>query len=217
MKTTGVLCWIALAGMLPAAEELEQQREQLLKSVEQAWEASLAKPVEPVIAQIKVESGTAFELLQQMEEALGKKESSPIVVAVPVKTLSRLQIDSVEMKDIPLGEAMEILSKITKLRTSNRNGVWWVEQPEELDGDFDTRVYNLSPAVMKAIGLEFAGEAKPGSVSRGGKGWPVEASAMATYVPTGEKLVVRATRKEIAELDAIVLLQRAGYDVTLRK
>jgi hypothetical protein len=216
MKTTGVLCWIALAGSLPAADELEQQREQMLESVKQAWEA--VEAVEPVIPLIKLESGgTAFEFIRQMEEALGKKESSPIVVAVPAKILSSLRIENFEQRNIPLSAAMENLSKVTGLRTTRRDGVWWVEGAKTLDGEFITRTYRLGPEIMKAIGLEHDGNAKSANVSRRGKSWPVEKGSAATYVPSSKILVVRALKKEIDELDAIVVLQQAGYDVTLRK
>lgn len=203
--------------MLPAAEELEQQREQLLKSVEQAWGASLEEPVEPIISQIKMESGTAFELLQQMEQALGKKESSPIVVAVPAQILSRRQIESLELKNIHLGAAMEILSKITGFQTTKRGGNWWVEQREVGVDEFAMRTYLFSPEDMKAIGLEHDGKTKSANVSRGGKKWPIGEGAMATYVPSSGMLVVRAPEEEIAKLDAIALLRKTEYEVTLRK
>ena len=217
MKTIGGLCWIALAGMLPAAEELEQQRKQLQESVNQAWEAAVEEPVEPVIPHIKLESGTAFDFIQQMEEAFRKKESSPIVVAVPAQILNSRRIESCELKNIPLGAAMEIFSKITGLRTSRREGVWWVERAETLDGEFVMRTYHFSPEMMKAIGLEYDGKAKQGAVRRGKEGWPAAKGAAATYIPASGILVVRATGKEIAELDAVALLYKAGYEVTLRK
>lgn len=213
-------CLLLSAGILAGNDEdeqklgpYEQMRKQLLKEVDRAWEA---KVDEPVIPRIQLVEGTAFEFIQLLEDAIGEKETSPIVVAVPAAKLSDMRVQ-VDLKDVPLSVAMATLSEITKLRTSMRDGVWWVEHVEVLDGDFLTRSYRLTPEELKGIGLEFAAAAKPNEghkVSRiGGAVWPGEGQgSMVSYSPTSETMIIRLPKKEVAELDAIFLLRKAGYE-----
>jgi hypothetical protein len=211
-------CLLLSAGILAGNDEAktlepyELMRKQLLEEVDRAWEE---KVEEPVIPRIKLVEGTAFEFIQQLEDAIGEKETSPIVVAVPAAKLSDMRVQ-VDLKDVPLNVAMATLSEITKLRTSMRDGVWWVEHVEVLDGDLLTRSYRLTPEELKGIGLEFAAAAKPNeghNVSRiGGAVWPGEGQgSMGSYSPTSETMIVRLPKKEVAELDALLLLRKAGY------
>jgi hypothetical protein len=139
-------CLLLSAGILAGNDEkaktlepYELMRKQLLEEVDRAWEE---KVEEPVIPRIKLVEGTAFEFIQQLEEEIGEKETSPIVVAVPAAELSNMRVQ-VDMKDVPLSEAMATLSEITRLRTSMRGGVWWVEHVEVLDGDLGRRAHHF--------------------------------------------------------------------------
>lgn len=200
-------CLLVSAGFLAGADE----RKQMLEAVVQAgvWEIE-----EPVIPRIKLVDGTAFEFIELMEDAIGEKETSPIVVAVPAAKLSNLRVQ-VDLKDVPLSAAMATFSEVTRLDTSMREGIWWVEE-KSYDDDLLTRVYRLGPEELKGIGLEIAAAAKPNKGSKvsrtGGAAWPVGEGRAASYFSGSANLVVQLTRKEIAELDAIFLLRKAGYE-----
>jgi hypothetical protein len=210
-------CLLLSAGILAGNDEAktlepyELMRKQLLEEVDRAWEE---KVEEPVIPRIKLVEGTAFEFIQLLEAAIGEKETSPIVVAVPAAKLSNMRV-RVDLKDVPLSAAMATFSEITRLDTSMREGIWWVEE-KSYDDDLLTRVYRLDPEELKGIGLETAAAAKPkkgSKVSRiGGAAWPVGEGRAASYFPESGTLLVRLTKKEVAELDAIFLLRKAGYE-----
>lgn len=207
-----IACLILPAGVVVGNDNAAQIAR---NAVDQALEE---KAEEPVVARIALEPDTvtAFKFVQLIEMAIEKKENSPMVVAVPAAVLNNIPIrKKIDLKDVPLSEAMAALADSTpKLQISKRADVWWVE---ERPADPLTRSYKLSPDDLRGLGLEYAAVGKPNEVhllSRiGGKSWPGDGEASAGYFPSsGGVLMVRMERVKLAEFDALLLLRRAGYE-----
>lgn len=202
---------IVLLPLAAATGLAADERQALLKEVDKAWAQAGAADAGPVIQKLEFPGGTAFEYLKQLQAALGEPETAPLVVAVPPAILSDTSMPSVSLKEKPISLAVaELSGKVSGafsgkvgLVVNARDGVWWVE--EEKKDSLVTRSFEMDAAALRALGLVPQGD----KVELGGKAWPAEPGASATY--QGTKFIVRASPKTMRWLEAVLMLRAEGY------
>lgn len=201
--TCAVLALLSLSLTPLLAQEVSPERQKLLREVDEAWKA--VENTEPLIGNIEFPGGTVFEYLQKVQASLVEPQTAPLVVAVPPAVLSNMSMPSVSIKNMPLSFAVGKLSgtaSAARLVVSFQRGVWWIQEAED---DLVTRTFDMAAAELQALGLVPQGH----KVELGGKAWPAELGASATY--QGTKFVVRASPKTMKRLDAVLMLRAEGY------